>query len=79
MRRTRSSAKANTKPRIGKRSRPTMAFARAFISIMLFRSPAASRRLMLGMKASMTEARKMLTTWLRIAAMENEAKRRRPE
>ena len=69
-----SSAKANTKPSIGKSSIPTMAFARAFISIMLFSSPAASMRLMLGMNASTTELRKRFTTWPRIAAIENAAK-----
>ena len=51
-----------------------MALARAFISIMLRSSPAASSRLMLGMKASTTDVRKMLTSWPRIAAMENAAK-----
>ena len=51
-----------------------MALARAFISIMLLRSPAASMRLMLGMKASTTEVRKMLTSWPRIAAIEKAAK-----
>ena len=51
-----------------------MALALAFISIMLFRSPPASRRLMLGMKASTTEVRKRLTICPKIAAIENAAK-----
>ena len=69
-----SAAKAKTKPSIGRSSIATMALARAFISIMPFRSPAASSRLMLGMNASTTEARKMLTSCPRIAAIEKEAK-----